>query len=129
MDRPIGVTILAALAVLLAVLNAIATLRFLGFLPFIGPLDIRTFNLWYALLYGLMTYIWAWVAKMLWEVNPQGWMFMAVIAVFNLCLDFVILVTGGSWFDVSFSVIVNALILIYMMLPGVREAFGTYKHI
>ena len=34
MDRPIGVTILAALAVLLAVLNAIATLRFLGFLPF-----------------------------------------------------------------------------------------------
>ena len=29
MDRPIGVTILAALAVLLAVLNAIATLRFL----------------------------------------------------------------------------------------------------
>lgn len=125
MDRPIGATILAALAVLLAVLNGIATLRFLGFLPFIGPLDIRIFNLWYALLYGLMTYIWAWVAKMLWEVNPQGWMFMAVIAVFNLCLDFVILVTGGSWFDVNFSVIVNALILIYMMLPGVREAFGT----
>lgn len=125
MDRPVGVTILAALALLLAILNGIATLRFLGFLPFIGPLDIRIFNLWYALLYGLMTYIWVWVAKMLWDVNPQGWMFMAVIAVFNLCLDFVILVTGGSWFDVNFSVIVNALILIYMMLPGVREAFGT----
>lgn len=125
MDRPIGVTILAALAVLLAVLNGIATLRFLGFLPFIGPLDIRIFNLWYALLYGLMTYIWAWVSKMLWEVNPQGWMFLAVIAVFNLCLDFVILVTGGSWYDVNLSVIVNALILIYVMLPGVREAFGT----
>ena len=72
-----------------------------------------------------MTYIWAWVAKMLWEVNPQGWMFMAVIAIFNLCLDFVILVTGGSWLDVNFSIIINALILIYMMLPGVREAFGT----
>jgi len=125
MDRPIGVTILAVLAVLLAILNGIATLRFLGFLPFIGPLDIRTFNLWYALLYGLLTYIWAWVAKMLWEVNPQGWMFMAIIAVFNLCLAFVVLVTGGSWYDVNLSVIVNALILIYVMLPGVREAFGT----
>ena len=125
MDIPFGVTILAARAVLLAVLNAIATLRFLGFFPFIGPLDIRIFNLWYVLLYGLMTYIWAWVAKMLWEVNPQGWMFMAVIAIFNLCLDFVILVTGGSWLDVNFSIIINALILIYMMLPGVREAFGT----
>ena len=52
-------------------------------------------------------------------------MFMAVIAIFNLCLDFVILVTGGSWLDVNFSIIINALILIYMMLPGVREAFGT----
>jgi len=125
MDRPIGVTILALLAILLAILNGIVTLRFLGFLPFIGPLDTRIFNLWYALLYGLLTYIWAWVAKMLWEVNPQGWMFMAVIAVFNLSVDFVLLVTGGSWYDVNLSVIVNALILIYVMLPGVREAFGT----
>jgi len=125
MERPIGVTILAILAVLLAILNGIVTLRFLGFLPFIGPLDIRIFNLWYALLYGLMTYIWAWVAKMLWEVNPQGWMFMAVIAVFSLCVDFVVLVTGGSWYDVNLSVIVSALILIYVMLPGVRGAFGT----
>ena len=69
MERPIGVTILAILAVLLAILNGIVTLRFLGFLPFLGPLDIRIFNLWYALLYGLMTYIWAWVARMLWSYN------------------------------------------------------------
>jgi hypothetical protein len=55
-------------------------------------------------------------------------MFMAVITIFNLCLDFVLLVTGGSWYDVNVSVIINALILIYIMLPGVRSAFGTgYK--
>jgi hypothetical protein len=125
MDRPIGVTILAILAVLAAILNAIVMLRFLGFLPFLGPLNIRIFNLWYALLYGLMVYIWAWVAKMLFEVDRQGWVFLAVITVFNLCLNFVLLVTGGSWYDVNVSVIINALILIYVMLPGVREAFGT----
>ncbi len=125
MDRPIGVTILTFAAVLLAFLNAIVMLRFLGFLPFIGPLDIRIFSLWYALLYGLMAYIWAWVAHMLWQVDRQAWMFLAVITIFNLCLDFVVLVTGGSWYDVNFSVIINALILIYIMLPGVREAFGT----
>ena len=62
---------------------------------------------------------------MLWQVDRQAWMFLAVITIFNLCLDFVILVTGGSWYDVNFSVIINALILIYIMLPGVREAFGT----
>ena len=125
MDRPIGVTILAILAVLAAVLNTIVTLRFLGFLPFLGAFDQRIFSLWYALLFGIMAYIWAWVAKMLWDLDRSAWMFLAIITVFNLCIDFVILVTGGSWYDVNLSVIINALILIYVMLPGVREAFGT----
>jgi hypothetical protein len=125
MDRPIGVTILTFVAVLLAFLNAIAMLRFLGFLPFLGALDIRIFSLWYALLYGLLAYIWAWVAQMLWQVDRDAWMFLAIITIFNLCLSFVVLITGGSWYDVNFTVIVNSLILIYIMLPGVREAFGT----
>jgi hypothetical protein len=125
MDRPIGVTILAFVAILLAVINGIVMLRFLGFLPFLGALDIRIFNFWYALLYGLMTYIWAWLARMLWQVDSQAWMFLAIIAVFNLCLSFVVLVTGGSWYDVNFTIIMNTLLLIYVMLPGVREAFGT----
>ena len=124
MERPIGVTILTFVAVLLAFLNAIVMLRFLGLLPFLGPLNIRIFNLWYALLYGLLVYIWVWLAQMLWQVDPQAWMFLAVITVFNLCVDFVLLVTGGSWYDVNISVIMNVLILIYIMLPCVRGAFG-----
>lgn len=124
MERPIGVTILTLVAVLLAFLNAIVMLRFLGLLPFLGPLNICIFNLWYALLYGLLAYIWVWLAQMLWQVDAQAWMFLAVIIVFNLCVDFVLLVTGGSWYDVNISVIMNALILIYIMLPGVRGAFG-----
>ena len=124
MNRPIGVTILAILAVIMAVLSGIVTFRFLGLFPFLGPLDIRIFNLWYALLYGLLTYIWIWLAKMLWEVDESAWMFLAVITVFNLTLDFVILVTGGDWYDINVSVILNSLILIYVMLPGTRRAFG-----
>lgn len=125
MERPLGVTILAILAGLLFFLNLIITLRFLGFLPFIGPLDTRIFSLWYALLYGLLAYIWLWVAKMLWEVDRQAWTFLLFISVLNLSFDFIILITGGSWYDVNVSVILNALILIYVMLPGTREAFGT----
>ena len=123
MERPIGVTILTIVAVILAFLNCIVMLRFLGFLPFLGPINVRIFNLWYALLYGLLAYIWAWLAQMLWQVDSQAWMFLAVITIFNLCIDFVLLVTGGSWYDVNFSVFMNALILIYIMLPGVRGAF------
>jgi hypothetical protein len=129
MKRPFGVTILGIVAVLLAFLNAIVMLRFLGFLPFLGPINIRIFNLWYALLYGLIAYIWAWLAQMIFQVDSQAWMFLAVITIFNLCLDFVLLVTGGSWYDVNLSVIINALILIYIMLPGVRRVFGTESKI
>jgi hypothetical protein len=124
MERPIGVTILTIVAVILAFLNCIIMLRFLGFLPFLGPINVRIFNLWYALLYGLLAYIWAWLAQMLWQVDSQAWMFLAVITIFNLCIDFVLLVTGGSWYDVNFSVFMNAIILIYIMLPGVRGAFA-----
>lgn len=122
--RPFGVTILAILAGIAAVFAAIATLRFLGLFPFLGPLNIRIFNLWYALMYGLLTWVWIWLVRMLWNVDPQAWIFLAVITVFNLVIDFIIMITGGVWYDVNVSVIVNALILIYIMLPGVREAFG-----
>jgi hypothetical protein len=124
-DRPFGVTVLAILAGIMAVLSIIATLRFLGLFPFLGPLDVRIFNLWYALMYGLLAWVWVWVTQMLWKVDPSAWLFLAVITVFNLVIDFVIMITGGTWYDVSVSVIVNALILIYVMLPGVRAAFGT----
>jgi hypothetical protein len=123
MNRPIGVTILAILAIIAAVLAGIATLRFLGILP-LGPAGFRAFNLWYALMYALLTYIWIWLAKMLLDVEEAAWLFLAVITVFNLTIDFIILVTGGEWLDVNVSVIVNALILIYIMLPGTRRAFG-----
>ena len=112
MERPIGVTILTFVAVVLAFLNAIVMLRFLGFLPFLGVIEGRIFSLWYALLYGLLTYIWVWLAQMLWQADQQAWMFLAVITIFNLCIDFVVLVTGGSWYDVNFSVIVNTLVLV-----------------
>ena len=72
MERPIGITILTFVAVFLAFLNAIVMLRFLGFLPFLGPIGVRIFNLWYALLYGLLAYIWVWLAQMLWQVDPAG---------------------------------------------------------
>jgi hypothetical protein len=123
-SRPVGVTVLAILAGVLAVLSGIATLRFLGLFPFLGPLDIRIFNLWYALMYALLTWVWVWLAQMLWRVDPSAWVFLAVITVFNLTINFVILVTGGDWYDVNVSVILNALILIYIMLPGTRRAFG-----
>ena len=125
MKRPIGVTILAILAGVLAVIAGVRTLQFLGLLPFFfGPVPFRSFSLFAALMWGLMVWVYVWLGKMLWDVRPEGWMFLAVISVFNLILEFVTLVGGAVWQDVSLSFLVNGLILIYVMLPGTKKAFG-----
>ena len=59
-ERPIGVTILAILAGIAAVLAAIHALQFLGILPFfIGSsgYKVHAFSFWYALMYGLLVWV------------------------------------------------------------------------
>jgi hypothetical protein len=51
---------------------------------FIGPVAFLTFSFIGAFFWGLLFFIWLWVFRMLWEVNPQGWMFMVLIATFDL---------------------------------------------
>ncbi len=127
MKRPIGVTILAILTGILALLAILATLRWLGLVPWFGPGPaIRTVNIWAALMYGILAWIYVWLTQMLWRIDYQAWLFLAVISVFNLTLAFVELLQY-SWEDVALSVVINSLILIYIMLPGTRKVFEQSK--
>jgi len=123
--RPFGATILAILAGVLAVLAGIHALQSLGILPFIiGDFRIHAFSFWNALMWGLMVWVYVWLIQMLWRVDPQAWLFLAVITVFNLIVDFTMMLGSTiTWTDVSVSFIINGLILIYVMLPGTRRAF------
>ena len=122
--RPFGVTVLAILAGALAVLSGIHALQSLGLFPFmIGPFSIHAFSFWSFLMWALMVWVYVWVTQMLWNMEKSGWLFLAVIATFNLILDFTVMLGAAEWSDVSLSFIVNALILIYVMLPGVKSAF------
>jgi hypothetical protein len=124
--RPFGVTVLAALAVVAAVIAAIHTLQFLGILPFfLGPVSVRTFSLFYALMWGLMVWIYIWLVQMLWNVDRQAWLFLVIITIFNLCMDFVAVIQPNNPQDLGVSIFLNAIILIYCMLPSVRRSFQT----
>jgi len=127
-NRPFGVTVLAILATLAAILAGVRTLQYLGIIPFtidffIGDFSFRTFNLWAAFMWGLLTWIYIWLVRMLWNVQPEAWLFLAVITVFNLILDFIVLVGGGTVEDIGAAFLLNALILLYIMLPGTKKAF------
>jgi hypothetical protein len=62
---------------------------------------------------------------MLWRVQKEAWLFLIIITIWNLSVDFLMLFGSTDFSDVSLSFLLNGLILIYCMLPGVREAFGT----
>jgi hypothetical protein len=122
--RPFGVTVLAILAGIAAVLAGVNALQALGIFPyFIGEFKVHAFNFWSFLMWALMVWVWVWLVKMLWSVDKQAWLFLAVITVFNLILDFTVMLGAADWNDVSLSFIVNAIILIYVMLPGVKQSF------
>src|SRR5881227_2024552 len=127
-QRPVGVTILAILAGVAAVLAAINALQFLGILPFfVGPVAFRTFNFFYAMMWGLMVWVYIWLVQMLWRVDPAAWLFLVIVTLFELTLDFIAMLGASTWQDVSVSFLVNGIILLYVMLPGVRNAFGTSR--
>jgi len=125
-SRPFGVTVLAILAGLAAVLAGVHALQALGILPyFIGEFKVHAFNFWTFLMWALLVWVYVWLVQMLWNVDKQAWLFLAVITVFNLILDSMFMLGAGEWSDVSLSFILNAIILIYVMLPGVKKAFDT----
>ena len=123
--RPIGVTILAFLAILGAMNALIYTLQMLHLLPvFIGPVAFFEFSLVGAFFWGLLFFIWLWVFRMLWEVNPQGWMFMTLLSVLNLVFGIINVIGASSWQAMAPIIIISGLVLIYCLMPGTKEAFG-----
>jgi hypothetical protein len=124
MNRPFGVTVLAILAGILAALSAFAALRFFGLI--FGMVSVPG-ALWHAFMFVLMAWVYSWLAQMLWHMQPQAWIFMAVVTVFNLMVELLVIIGNGSYADVQLSFILNGLILIYIMLPGTRSAFGVIK--
>jgi len=124
-ERPIGVTILAFLAILGAVNALIYTLQMLHLIPtYLGPIAFYQFSLIGAFFWGLLFFIWLAVFRMLWEVQPQGWMFVVLIAVFDLIYGIICVLGGSSWEAMAPIIIISGLILIYCLLPGTKQAFG-----
>jgi hypothetical protein len=133
--RPFPVTVLAILSAIAAVFAAVHALQALGILPlFFGRFNVNanllTPNWWYFLMWALMVWVWVWLFQMLWNVEPAAWLFLAVISTFNLILDTFAVLFGGlgtTFSDYSLSFLVNGIILIYVLLPSTKRAFGLEK--
>jgi hypothetical protein len=125
MSRPIGITILAILAGVAAIFAIIHTLQMLHLFPvFLGPVSFFTFDLLGAILWGILALIWIWVTRGLWNLDPQAWLFVTILAVLNLILAFIDIIGRSSFQAELPTILLNGIILIYAQTPGVKRAFG-----
>ena len=124
--RPFGVTLLAILAVIAALVSFYHALQFLGILPFsLGPLDFFGVSLLGAFFAGIVGLIYFWVARSLWNLRPQGWLFAVSIAAISLIFAILAIIGQSSFQALLPAIVVYGLVLIYCLLPGVRSAFQT----
>jgi hypothetical protein len=123
--RPFGVTLLAILAAVAAIVAIIHTLQMLHLWPiWVGPVRFFTFDLLGAILWGILALIYLWLVRMLWNVDPQAWLFLVVLSTLNLILAFASVLGQSSWQGMAPAILLNGLILAYCLLPRTKAAFG-----
>ena len=123
--RPIGVTILAIVAIIAAVNAFIVTLQMLHLLPtYLGPIAFYQFSLIGAIIWGFIAFIWLGITGALWISHPSGWLWMVMIAGFDLIYAIICVLGGSSWEAMAPLIIISGLVLIYCLLPGTKKAFG-----
>jgi hypothetical protein len=125
-QRDAAVVVLTALAVVSGILEVIDVLRHLGILPLGEVFGLQFYGVsWLgAILSAIVAMIWFSVARQLWNLDPQGWLFVVVIATLNLILLFASVLGRSTFQAVSLGVLVNAAALVLALLPSTKAAFG-----
>ncbi len=130
-QRNWAVYILVIVAVIAGILALLDAARYMGWLPFTIPLLGREISFvipnaqWLgAIMSALVGVIWLVVAWWLWTLNPSGWLFVIVIAIFNLILLLLAVLGQTTFSSVAVQVLVNVVGLVLALLPGTKAAFG-----
>jgi hypothetical protein len=128
MKRPIGVTILAALAALAGLANLWRVGVYLGWFSFEiagESLKLPQAN-WAGALWALLiAAIWFWVASQFWNMRAAGWQFGVFISLFTLIWGFFAILFGSTLTAETIPMLLALIVYIYLMWPGVRDAFAS----
>ena len=124
-DRPLGVWILTVLAGLQFVLAIAHFLQALGILPYVVGGAKSGDSLWYAIVWAFLIWVWAWVTRALYTLNPQGWLLVLLASGFAAIFNFINMAAATQATpDLTLTFIADVVIFAYAMLPSTQKAFG-----
>lgn len=127
-QRTFWIWLLIAISVIAGLLGFLDAARYMGWLPIAALGDLKFFlpsASWLGAFFaGVVGLIWFWVARMLYNLDPRGWLFVVVIAVVNLVLLGLAILGQSTFQSVMLALIVNAVALIIGILPSTKAAFG-----
>lgn len=127
-SRTIWIWVLIIVAVLIALSDLLDAARYMGWLPIaaLGDLEFVLPSAYWlgALMSLLLAGIWFWVAKKLYDLDPQGWLFVVSIAVINLIFLLLALLGSSTFNAILPGVVLNVIALVIGMLPSTKAAFG-----
>lgn len=127
-QRTFWVWILIAVAVFAGISNLLDAARYMGWLPIaaLGDLEFALPSAFWlgAIMAAIVGLIWFWVAWMLYNLNPQGWLFVVVMAVLTLIIAVLGWIGSGTFQSVLPSLLLGGIGLIIGLLPSTKAAFG-----
>ena len=126
--RPTGITILAVLSAIGGVLSIIAGIGLVG-LGGIGAASTGQAALFgMGAIFGLLLLV-SGIANLAfaygaWTLQPWAWMLGVVLQLISLGLAVLTIVGGGDISGQIIGIAISAIILYYLMQPGIKAAFG-----
>ena len=120
-----GVTLLAIFAGFAGISAVFTALQMLGLFRTSWSVDFFGTSIMGAIMWGLLALIYFWLVKMLWDVDPRGWLFVVLLSALNLVMAALSILGQSTWQALLPAIIINGVVLLYCLVPGVRDAFGT----
>jgi hypothetical protein len=130
MQRPIGVTLLAAGAAIAGIYQLWLMLIYMGVVNFNIVGKSVQFNdaQWGAALWSLLiAAIWFWVAAGFWNVRAYAWSFGNFISLFTLIWGFFAVLFGSSIEAETIPWLLAGAIYLYLNYPGVQKHFVEHE--
>src|SRR6476660_6959980 len=130
MNRPIGVTLLAAAAGLIGIFDLWRAAVFMGWVnwTFVGKSVSFSDPQWGQVVWSLiLAAIWFWVAAGFWNVRAYAWSFGNFIALFTLIFGFFAILFGSSYEAQTIPWLLAGAIYLYLNYPGVQRQFMDHE--